>query len=96
MKQIIQKTEKWPKNWEIHLLNTSKLYFEDKELEFRDGYTYHQHIVSANEKNIKNYLYQLCLTIILNINNYSYFIEFKNKFHTKFKINILTAEIRYL
>lgn len=51
-KQILQKTKKWPEDWEKHVLNTCKLYFDDKKIEFIDGammYSYITHLLQEYE-----------------------------------------------
>jgi len=44
---ILQKKQKWPKSWDIHIINSCKLYFEDKNINFIDGYINEIAIVAA-------------------------------------------------
>lgn len=51
-KQVLQKTKKWPKDWEKHVLNSCKLYFDNKKIEFTDGsmmYSYITHLLQKYE-----------------------------------------------
>jgi len=77
---ILQKTKKWPKNWDIHIINSSKLYFEEKEITFIDGYIHEVAIVSAIKCSISNDALGFgCdgvnLNLFFTINNYHYSIS---------------------
>ena len=75
MNYIIQKTEKWPKNWEKHILNTCKFYFEDKNIDFIDGIEYFQINTQDINKIVKLELY-------FNINDYKYKVHIENYLET--------------
>lgn len=66
-KQILQKTKKWPEDWEKHILNTCKLYFDNKTIEFTDGSTIYSYIAHVLQK------YEtMSLTIKFNIKGKTY------------------------
>ena len=77
---ILQKTEKWPKSWDIHIINSSKLYFEDKKIIFIDGYINEVAIVSAIKCSIDTDALGfgcdgINLNLFFSVNNYHYSIS---------------------
>ncbi len=74
---ILQKTEKWPKDWDKHFFNTCKLYFEDKIIDFEDGFSTDVTFLQRFFKNWKS----INLEAKFKINNFNYLIymEEENK-----------------
>jgi len=73
MNKIIKKVEKWPQDWEQHILNSCSLYFEDKKIDFINGT-----ILSSYITNIygNSPIYEIkYLTIQFDINNKEYEIS---------------------
>jgi hypothetical protein len=76
-KFIIQKVKKWPKDFEKHILNTVKLYFEDKDIDFVDGGIYSSLITDIYSSiGIKNFLSYLKLEF--DINGFRYSVNIYN------------------
>jgi len=93
---ILQKTEKWPKNWDIHIINSCKLYFENKKITFIDGHSNGVAIVSAIKCSINSDALGFgCdgvnLNLFFNNNNYNYSISlYRNN-----KKNVISGYIYY-
>ena len=68
----------WPQDWEYHILNTCKLYFEDKKINFIDGKIYPINITDIfSSEGIKEENSRLQLNF--GINTYKYDVNITKK-----------------